>query len=228
MLTKTKRMEIMVNTKNNSNKFVLFCIVAAVVVAVALIGVFTIRYVKNHRNVGTEAAISAVTTDATTAGELRIAVINMNDILDDARALKALREQKESYDKKLKAELESRQKALEKEKKEIEKSQDVLSHEALQRRVVEYQNKIARLQRDVTERAQSIDTSFQKALMNVQEKHLTPIIDAIIAKKNLSLVIDGRYARTGKNVKNLDITKDVIDALNKKLPSVSMEKPKGF
>ena len=34
--------------------------------------------------------------------------------------------------------------------------------------------------------------------------------------------------RLGKNVENLDITDEVIKALNKKVSSVKMSKPKGF
>ena len=84
------------------------------------------------------------------------------------------------------------------------------------------------MQRSLTERAQSIEESYQRALADIQEKHLDPIIEGIIAKKNLSLVIDGRFARTGANVENLDITDDVVKALNKKVSTVKMSTPKGF
>ena len=117
---------------------------------------------------------------------------------------------------------------MEKEKAEIEKSQDVLSRDALQRRVVDYQNRVTKLQRDLNDRAQSVEASFQKALTEIQSKHLDPVIEGIIAKKNLSLVIDGRFARTGANVENLDITNEVVSALNAKVSKVKMEKPKGF
>ena len=125
-------------------------------------------------------------------------------------------------------ELAKRQKELEEEKVEIEKSQDILSREALQRRVMDYQNKVAGLQRDLTERAQSVEASFQKALNEIQVKHLDPVVEGIIDKKQLSLVIDGRMARTGANTENLDITNEVIQALDKKVSKVKMEKPKGF
>jgi Skp family chaperone for outer membrane proteins len=128
----------------------------------------------------------------------------------------------------LRDELTKEQKALEKEKAEIEKSQDVLSREALQRRVAEYQNRVTKLQRALTERAQSVEASFQKALNDIQIKHLDPLIEGIIARKNLSLVIDGRFARVGAGISNLDITEDVITALDKKISSIKMEKPKGF
>ena len=134
----------------------------------------------------------------------------------------------ESYEKKLRDELTKEQKALEKEKAEIEKSQDVLSQEALQRRVMDYQKRVSSLQRNLTERAQSIEESYQRALSEIQDKHLDPVIEGIIAKKNLSLVIDGRFARTGAKVAGLDITDEVVKALDKKVSSVKMAKPKGF
>jgi len=201
-------------------------IIAAVVVAIAVIGIFIVRH--STRTVSVNDAISSISSEAANGADLRIAVVRMDAIQTEAKALQDLRKQRETYEKKLREELNSRQKALEKEKAEIEKSQDMLSREALQRRVVEYQNKVSKLQRDLTERAQSIEASFQKALATIQEKHLDPIIDGVIAKKNLSLVVDGRFARTGNNVENLDITKEIISAFDKRLSSFKMEKPKGF
>ncbi len=214
--------------KNITKKYTRYGIIAAIVIAIAIIGVFVIRGVSGERTISADDAISEVSTNAVNGADLRIAVVRMDAIQSDAKALQDLRKQKENYENKLRSELEKQQKDLEKEKAEIEKSQDVLSREALQRRVVEYQGKVGKLQRDLTERAQSIDASFQRALAQIQEKHLDPIVEAIIAKKNLSLVIDGRFARTGANVENLDITDDVINSLNKKVSSVKMETPKGF
>lgn len=207
-------------------KYVRTGIIAAVVIAVAALGIWGISAMRG--GVTTEQALVDVTTQAASGADLRIAVIRMDAIQANADALKSLRKQKESYEAKLRDELTKEQKALEKEKAEIEKSQDVLSRDALQRRVVDYQNRVTKLQRDLADRAQGIEESFQKALAEVQTKHLDPIIEGVIAKKNLSLVIDGRFARTGNNVENLDITDEVIGALNKKVSSVKMEKPRGF
>ena len=128
----------------------------------------------------------------------------------------------------MKAKLEKEQKVIEKEKADIEKSQDVLSQEALQRRVVDYQRRVSDFQRQLTESAQSIETSYQDALNTIQKKHLDPVIQGIIAKKKLSLVIDGRMARLGENTEDLDITDEVVDALNKKVSTVKMATPKGL
>ena len=202
-------------------------IIAAIVIVVAALGVWAVSSL-NSTGVSTEEALTTVSEDAANGANLRIAVVRMDAIQNEAAALKDLRAQKEKYESELRDELTRDQKALEKEKAEIEKSQDVLSREALQRRVVDYQNKVTKLQRDLTERAQSVEMSYQKALNEIQSKHLDPVIEGIIAKKKLSLVIDGRMARTGADVANLDITDEVVSALNKKVSKVKMEKPSGF
>ena len=203
-------------------------IIAAIVIVVAALGIWGISAIRGEKTVSAEEALQVVTTDAANAADLRIAVIRMDAIQTDAAVLKDLANQRVKYEDELRDELESRQKELEAEKKEIEESQDVLSRDALQRRIVDYQNRVTELQRDLTERAQSVEVSFQKALNEVQEKHLNPIIEGIIAKKDLSLVIDGRFTRIGKNAANLDITNEVISALDKKVSKVKMETPQGF
>ncbi len=220
----------MANTKNvnpAAKKYARGGIIAAVVVIIAALGVWAVSQ-SSRSGASVASSLAEVNADAASGADLRMAVIRMDAIQTEAKALQDLRKQKEAYETKLRDELTKEQKALEKEKAEIEKSQDVLSREALQRRVVDYQNRVTQLQRELTERAQSIEVSFQKALNEIQEKHLDPIIEGVIAKKNLSLVIDGRFARMGKNVQNLDITNEVVSALNKKVSTVKMEKPKGF
>ena len=219
---------VQTKTKPATKSYTKMGIIVAIVVAVAILGIAIVSGVRNHSDVSVNTALESVTTDAVTGADLRIALVRMDAIQNEAKALQDLRKQRESYETKLRDELTKEQKKLEKEKADIEKSQDVLSRDALQRRVVDYQNRVTKLQRDLTERAQSIETSYQKALADVQAKHLDPVIDGIIAKKNLSLVIDGRFARTGANVQNLDITDEVISALNKKVSSVKMAKPQGF
>lgn len=203
-------------------------IVAAIVVAIAVLGVWAVAGLNGNTTQNVSDAIEVVSEDAANGANMRIAVIRMDAIQMEANALKDLRKQRETYENKLREELDAKQKELEKEKKEIEKTQDVLSHEALQRRVVDYQNRITKMQRDLTERAQNIEKAYQSALNDIQTKHLDPVIEGIIDKKKLSLVIDGRMARTGANVENLDITDEVIKALDKKISKVKMEKPQGF
>ena len=216
-------MKIKVTPKNYAK----IGIIAAAVIVVGVLGIWGISHFSKSQSMSR--ILSEVSTDAVSGADLRIAVVRMDAIQGEARVLKDLRAQKEKFENRLRDELDREQKALEKEKNDIEKSQDVLSREALQRRVADYQQRIARLQRDVSEKAQAIETSFQAALNRVQKNDLDPIIDGIIAKKNLSMVIDGRFARVSNNAApGLDITDDVVRALDKKINSFRMETPKGF
>jgi len=201
-------------------------VIATAVIVVAALGIWAISGAKRH--VDTETALKEVTETAVKAADLRIAVVSMDKIQTEAKVLEDLHKQRTSFENKLKSKLEKEQKAIEKEKADIEKSQDVLSQEALQRRVAEYQRRVAQFQRDLAENAQAIDSAYQEALGTIQKKHLDPIIEGIIAKKKLDLVIDGRMARIGANTKGLDITDEVIKALNTKISSVKMDTPKGL
>lgn len=221
MVKKTSENQVVKNYKKTG-------IVAAVVIAVAALGVWGVSALNSDSGATVAEVMEEVSETAANGANMRIAVVRMDAIQTQAQALKDLRAQKEKYETELRDELTRDQKALEKEKAEIEKSQDVLSREALQRRVVDYQNKVTKLQRDLTERAQSIEMSYQKALNEIQTKHLDPIIEGVIAKKKLSLVIDGRMARMGTDTEGLDITDEVIKALDKKVSKTKMETPKGF
>ncbi len=211
---------------NIIKKYTKMGIIAASVVVVALLGIWIISGTRSNKSLNV--ALSDVSSKSVSASELKIAVISMDKIQMDAKVLKDLHKQRESYEEKLKNKLDKEQKALEKEKADIEKSQDVLSQEALQRRIVDYQRRVANLQRDLAEKAQAVEVSFQDALTTIQKKHLDPVIEGIIAKKKLSLVIDGRMARTGIDVPELNITDEVIKALDKKVSSMKMATPKGF
>lgn len=211
-------------------KYTYMGIIATAVVVVALLGALAVSHITKTvtPSVPVEEATTAVTTNAAKASDLRIAIVNMDKIQTEAKVLDDLHKQRADYEKKLKAKLEKEQKSIEKEKKDIEKSQDILSQEALQKRVIDYQRRINDFQRQLSDSAQSIETTYQNALQTIQKEHLDPVIQTIIAKKDLSLVIDGRMARIGANAKDLDITDEVVDALNKKVSSVKMEKPKGL
>ena len=42
------------------------------------------------------------------------------------------------------------------------------------------------------------------------------------------MIVDGRFTRVGANALNLDITDEVISALDKKVSKVKMDTPQGF
>ena len=138
--------------KNEQNpmikKYTNMGVIATAVVVVAALGIWAVSSIKS--NVSVEKALSEVTENAVTGADLRIALVSMDKIQSQAKVLEDLHKQRASFEEKLKNKLEKEQKEIEKEKADIEKSQDVLSQEALQRRVVDYQKRVAALQRNLT------------------------------------------------------------------------------
>ncbi|MDR1696971.1 MAG: OmpH family outer membrane protein [Rickettsiales bacterium] len=214
----------MAKTKMNINNYKKFGVIIAALVAIGAI-VWGVSALTSNRSL--ESALSGVSADAVSAADIRLAVVRMDAILERADVLQSLRKQRTAFEQTLKSDIEREQKKLEAEKTAIEKQQGVLDREALQRRVMDYQGRVNELQRDLSTRAQAIDTEFQKALARVQSEYLDPVMDGIIAKKQLTVVIDGRTARAA-NVANLDITDDVVSALNKRVSNIKMTTPKGF
>ena len=207
-------------------KYTKMGIIAFAVIVVAVLGIFAVSSL--NKNVKLSTALAGVSSDAKNAAELRIAVISLEKVQAESKAFKDLTEQRKKYEAKLTARLEKEQKAIEKEEADIKKSQDILSQEALQRRVAEYQRHINEFRRDLNESAHAVEVSYQNALNTLQQKHLDPIIEGVIAKKNLSLLLDGRFVRTGKDINGLDITDEIVEALNKKVSTLKMATPKGF
>jgi len=227
MLKKIKKLNFKkLNIKQTPQNYAKIGIVAAAVIAVAAIAMYAMA---PRGGASLERALAGVSTESVSGADLRIAIVRMDEIQMKANVLTSLRQQKESFESRLRDELTRTQRQLEREKDEIEKSQGMLSQEALQRRVMEFQQKVTQLQRDTTERAQAIDVEFQRALVEIQRRDLDPVIEGIIQKKELSIVIDGRFARISPNAPaGLDITDEVIAAMNKKASSFKMARPKGF
>ncbi|MCL2369237.1 MAG: hypothetical protein FWC83_01010, partial [Alphaproteobacteria bacterium] len=111
-------------------------IVAAIVIAV---GATTMMMLAPPRSgASLEQALAGIGTDAVMGADLRIAVIRMDQIQENANILTDLRRQKESFESRLRDELTRTQRTLEREREEIERAQGMLSQDALQRRVMEF------------------------------------------------------------------------------------------
>jgi len=83
----------------------------------------------------------------------------------------------------------------------------------LRKKVIDYQS----------QRRTSIDklTKQRSTAREDLVKALTPIVDAYIKKNNISLVIDKKYMLGGLN--EYDITKTIVEKLDKQLPSLNLK-----
>ena len=115
--------------------------------------------------------------------------------------------------------LNKTQKSLQDEEKKIIQQKKLIKPEEYKKKVEELRKKVIKLQK---ERASLMDTVSKQRIKARNEllKNLNPIISEYMKGKNIRMVIDKKNLILAD--KTLDITKDVMDLLNKKIKSIKI------
>ena len=160
------------------------------------------------------------------AEELRIGVVDVAKIHRDASVMKSLNKQKDAAIEAIKKSVAEKRKEFEKREAELKKQEDslkakqsIMDREALIKEAQKIQTDFQKFQMDLLEqdkntekRLASVEKAFAEAIKTIQEDYFDRIVRKIGAEKNFSLVLNSQTAVVLD--KNLDITTEVIDALN--------------
>tara|TARA_B100001063_G_C16758160_1_gene554362 strand:+ start:1011 stop:1532 length:522 start_codon:yes stop_codon:yes gene_type:complete len=131
------------------------------------------------------------------------------------KANKVLKNQLDEGLKKLK----EREKQLQKEEKDIIQQKKILSAEEYKKKITELRSKVSKLQKDRNSTLQSVAKKRNKARKELLNS-LNPIVKEFMVSKNIKIVLDKKSILLGDD--SLDITKDVMSSLNKKLKSINL------
>jgi outer membrane protein len=155
-----------------------------------------------------------------------IAVVDLNRVTTDCNACKtaqaALRSQVESY--------QSREKALaaplETEQKSIQAAIDALKGKdpdaALQARIRSFQSKQQNGAQELATQQQQIKANQAYIQQQIQDK-LNPIYQQVMQRRGANLLLEvGATLATSQSV---DVTNDVVAALNAALPTIATQAP---
>ncbi len=110
-------------------------------------------------------------------------------------------------------------KILEEEKKLIQQKK-ILSAEDYKKKVSALREKVSALQKERNSLMQSVAKQRNKA-KNILLQNLNPIVKDYMKEKNIRVVIDKKSILLADE--NLDITKNIMDRLNKKLKSIKLD-----
>ena len=155
-----------------------------------------------------------------TFAEQKIVVLDLKFVLNESKAGKGAQDfLKKSFKENQKKFMDS-EKNLKKEENDLLLKKTVLSNEeyqkkadVLRKKVIDYQSqRRAALDKITTQRANSRETLLKK---------IDPILNAYIKENDISLVVDKSYTLGGSP--DNDITKIVIEKLNKELPSLNLK-----
>jgi len=156
----------------------------------------------------------------TTFAEQKIVVLDLKHVLNNSKAGKGAQDfLKKSFNNNAKK-FANIEKSLKDEEKDLIEKKTVLSKEDYIKKSKELREKVMKYQ---TERRSSLDKIAKQRTESKDKllKDLTPIIDEYINSNQISLVIDKKNMLGG--LKEYDITKVIVDKLDKKLPSLNLK-----
>ncbi|MDA0306287.1 MAG: OmpH family outer membrane protein [Proteobacteria bacterium] len=151
-----------------------------------------------------------------------VAVLHVQSILSDAKAVKSIRDQVTKFGSSFEKEIQKERDAIRTANQELARQRTILAPEAFAEKRREFEQRVVEVQRLVQKRQRELDTSRNEAMAQVNSSYVE-IVSAIAQEQNLALIL--KKDQTAFSVKTLDITQDVLSRLNKKLPTVKVKKP---
>ena len=115
--------------------------------------------------------------------------------------------------------LNQKEKSLLEEEKKIISKKKIISQEENKKKVTELRSKVSNLQKERNKILNSIAEKRKKARDELL-RNLNPIIKEYMVEKQIRMVLDKKELILADE--NLDITKDIIERLNKKLKSLKL------
>ena len=152
--------------------------------------------------------------------EQKIVMLDMTFVLNESKAGKGAQDfLKKSFTDNQKKFIEI-ETSLKKEESDLLEKKNILTKDeynkktdSLRKKVIDYQSqRRASLDKISTQRVKSKETLLQK---------LTPILDSYMKENNISLVLDKKNTLGGNP--EVDITKVIVEKLNKELPSLNLK-----
>ncbi len=116
--------------------------------------------------------------------------------------------------------LKDKETKIQNEEKKIIQQKKILSPEEYKKQVNSLRNKVSSLQKERSNLLEKISKQRSKA-RNELLKNLNPIIKEYMEEKRIRMVVDKKSLLLADE--NLDITKEIISRLNKKLKSIKLD-----
>ena len=115
--------------------------------------------------------------------------------------------------------IKGKEKTIQEEEKKIIQQKKIIKPEEYKNKVKELRTKVSNLQKERNKLLETVSKQRTSA-RNELLKNLNPIIEEYMKEKKIRMVIEKKSLLLADQ--NLDITKDIIERLNKKLKSIKL------
>ena len=150
----------------------------------------------------------------------RVAVVNMDRVLKDAKATERVRELLDDKREEFQNDFATREASLLQIEKDLQSKRTILSEEAYRAEVNQFQNEVASIQQEIQFKRQALDKAFQEAQDEIKSL-AAEIVAEIAGQQKLDAVLNKSSALVFRQ--DLDITEYVISKLNERTKNARLE-----
>ena len=151
--------------------------------------------------------------------ELKLAVVDVEHILSATKAAKSIKAQVKKKRDSFLDEVKSEEEKLRKEQKSIESKRSEMTQEQLVAKAQEFEKRRLEARSKIQERKATLDKAYGVA-MNKLTQAIFEVCQKIADQKGIDLVITRQNIIVGNM--SLDITKEVVEQLDKTMPNISL------
>ena len=157
----------------------------------------------------------------TNADDLKIAIVDIQQIQEDAVVANDLKTKMQKKEQQLKKELLDRKDKIEQNYKSLEKERAVLSRSELEKKAKQFELEVQKLQFDENKYSQIFELSKIGALQ-VMQTELQKVVDTFVDKYDM--IVPANITLYYNKKKFTDLTSDVLAKLNKNIKTIDYEK----
>lgn len=165
---------------------------------------------------------SAQSKKASGGGQIKIAVIDIDHIRREATAVKAAREQVAKYHTAFQADIQKEEAELRNANQELARQRSILSPEAFAEERRKFEQRLVEVQRLVQVRRQQLD-DVQNDFMRRMNEVMAEVVNDIAKENGYTVIL--RLDQSVFASESVMITSQVLERLNKKLPTIKVPEP---
>ena len=163
----------------------------------------------------------SVNVKKSNADDLKIAIVDIQQIQEDAVVANDLKTKMQKKEQQLKKELLDRKDKIEQNYKSLEKERAVLSRSELEKKAKQFELEVQKLQFDENKYSQIFELSKIGALQ-VMQTELQKVVDTFVDKYDM--IVPANITLYYNKKKFTDLTNDVLSKLNKNIKTIDYEK----
>lgn len=151
-----------------------------------------------------------------------IRVVDIQEVMEKSTAVQGIRRELDGYRKTYDDEFAAKEKALKDEERELVRQQSLVDAATYREKVQAFQTKFADFQRDLKMRQQQLQGAYANALGQVSQQ-VQRIWAAVAEAEGATILLPRGQVLLFHP--SYDVTPEVIDRLNKSMPSVKFPDP---